>query len=139
MYCRSGDTTLGFGQGDKVEPPTQFRGLRRFIDSDPASSLLRLLCFVALTNMDHSSVSSNDLNRLCNRFRVLIIGRRNAGKTTILENMTGSEEGAKPEIRNKKGRLVVSASPIYVTSILKLMGIGQPHTCQGRVGGPLSR
>jgi hypothetical protein len=38
--------TLGFGQGDKVEPPTQFRELRRFIDSDPASSL-RLLCFAS--------------------------------------------------------------------------------------------
>ena len=64
--------------------------------------------------MDHSSISSEDLNRLCNRFRVLIIGRRNAGKTTILENMTGSEEGAKPEIRDKEGRLVVRVpSHIY--------------------------
>jgi hypothetical protein len=74
--------------------------------------------------MDHSFVSSKDLDQLCNRFRVLIIGRRNAGKTTILENMTGSKEGAKPEIRDKEGCLVVSASPIYVTSILKLMPTG---------------
>jgi GTPase SAR1 family protein len=43
---------------------------------------------------------------------VLIIGRRNAGKTTILEKMTGSEEGAKPEIRDKGGNLVVRASLI---------------------------
>jgi len=55
---------------------------------------------------------------------VLIIGRRNAGKTTILEKMTGSEEGAKPVIRDKKGRLVVWASLIYLTSIVKLMVIG---------------
>jgi hypothetical protein len=41
---------------------------------------------------------------------MLIIGRRNAGKTTILEKMTGSEVGAKPEIRDKEGRLVVRAS-----------------------------
>ena len=47
-----------------------------------------------------------------NRFRVLIIGRRNAGKTTILEKMTGSEEGATREIRNNEGRLVVRASLI---------------------------
>ncbi len=47
-----------------------------------------------------------DLRGLCKRFRVLIIGRRNAGKTTILEKMTGSEEGAIPEIRDQ-GRLVV--------------------------------
>ena len=52
-------------------------------------------------------VSPWDLKRLCgDRFRVLIIGRRNAGKTTILEKMTGSEEGAMPEIRDR-GRLVV--------------------------------
>ncbi len=52
-------------------------------------------------------VSPKDLRRLCKRFRVLIIGRRNAGKTTILEKMTGSEEGAMPEIRNQEGDLVV--------------------------------
>ena len=51
-------------------------------------------------------VSPEDLRQFCKRFRVLIIGRRNAGKTTILEKMTGSEEGAMPEIRDR-GRLVV--------------------------------
>jgi GTPase SAR1 family protein len=85
------------------------------------------------------SVSSEDLNRLCKRFRVLIIGRRNAGKTTILENMTGSEEGAKPEIRDKDGNLVVRAFLIYLSPIVKLMVTGRSHTCQGRVGGPSSR
>jgi GTPase SAR1 family protein len=69
-------------------------------------------------------LSSGDLSRLCNRFRVLIIGRRNAGKTTILEKMTGSEVGAKPEIRDKKRGLVVRAFLIYLTSIVKLMVIG---------------
>ncbi|KAF8503439.1 hypothetical protein F5888DRAFT_1662083 [Russula emetica] len=68
--------------------------------------------------------SSEELNRLCKRFRVLIIGRRNAGKTTILEKMTGSEVGAKPEIRDEEGRLVVWASLIYLTSLAKLMVIG---------------
>ena len=62
--------------------------------------------------MDH--LSSGDLSRLCDRFRVLIIGRRNAGKTTILEKMTGSEEGVKPEIRDKEGHLVVRASLIFL-------------------------
>ncbi|KAF8495671.1 hypothetical protein F5888DRAFT_1946930, partial [Russula emetica] len=51
-------------------------------------------------------ISSEDISRVCKRFRVLIIGRRNAGKTTILEKMTGSDEGAMPEIRDKEGRLV---------------------------------
>jgi hypothetical protein len=89
-----------------VEPPTQFRRPPRSHRQPPASSL-RLLCFIDLANMD---LSPGDLDRLCNRFRVLIIGRRNAGKTTILEKMAGSEEGAEPEIRDKEGRLVVRAS-----------------------------
>ncbi|KAF8502133.1 hypothetical protein F5888DRAFT_1669465 [Russula emetica] len=50
--------------------------------------------------------SSGDLSRLCKRFRVLIIGRRNAGKTTILEKITSSEVGVEPEIRDEEGRLV---------------------------------
>jgi GTPase SAR1 family protein len=84
-------------------------------------------------------LSSGDLSRLCDRFRVLIIGRRNAGKTTILEKMTGSEVGAKPEIHDEEGRLVeVRASLIHLTSIVKLMVIGQPNTCQSRGGGPSS-
>jgi hypothetical protein len=84
-------------------------------------------------------ISSDDLSRLCKRFRVLIIRRRNAGKTTIPEKMSGSEVGAKPEIRDKEGRLVVGASLIYLTSVVKLMVIGRPDTCQGRVGGPSSQ
>ena len=47
-------------------------------------------------------------------------------------------EGAKPEICNKQGDLVVWASLMYLTSIVKLKVIGGPNTCQGRVGGPLS-
>ena len=86
-------------------------------------------------------LSSQDFDRLCNRFRVLIIGRRNAGKTTILEKITSSDEGTKPEIRNKEGHLVVRVSPMYLTSIVKLMDIERPglSTCQGRVEGPSSR
>ena len=56
--------------------------------------------------------SPEELNRLCKRFRVLIIGRRNSGKTTILEKMTGGEAGAEPEIRDEKGELVVRVSLI---------------------------
>ncbi len=72
------------------------------------------------TNTDFSS---EDISRFCGRFRVLIIGRRNAGKTTILEKMTGSEVGAKPEIRDTEGRLVVRASLIS-NNIVKLMVVG---------------
>ena len=69
-------------------------------------------------------LSSEELHEFCDRFRVLIIGRRNAGKTTILEKMTGSEVGAKPEIRDERGRLVVRPFLVYLTLIVKLMVIG---------------
>ena len=51
--------------------------------------------------------SPEQLRKLCPKFRILIIGRRNAGKTTILENMTGNEPEVEPEIRGKEVRLVV--------------------------------
>jgi ribosome biogenesis GTPase A len=69
-----------------------------------SSTLVPLLCSADFINMD---VSPEKLKKLCPQFRVLIMGRRNAGKTTILEKMTGSEAGAKPRIRDKEGRLVV--------------------------------
>ena len=69
-------------------------------------------------------ISSEEIRYLCRRFRVLIIGRRNAGKTTILEKMTGSDVGVKPVIHDKEGRLVVRAPLIYLTLIVKLMVIG---------------
>ena len=55
-------------------------------------------------------VSPETLKQVCKQFRVLIMGRRNAGKTTILEKMTGNEAGAKPEIRDENGDLVVCTS-----------------------------
>ena len=61
-------------------------------------------------------VSPETLKQVCKRYRVLIIGRRNAGKTTILEKMTGSEAGAEPEIRDENGVLVACTSlSLYVT------------------------
>jgi GTPase SAR1 family protein len=64
-------------------------------------------------------LSSDDLRYLYKQYRVLIIGRRNAGKTTILEKMTGSDEGARPVIRNKEGHLVVRTSLVHLRSIIK--------------------
>ena len=41
----------------------------------------------------------------CPHFRILIIGRANAGKTTILEKVCGVARGTQPIIiRDKKGR-----------------------------------
>ena len=41
----------------------------------------------------------------CPYFRILIIGRANAGKTTILEKVCGVQQGTKPIIYDKDGKL----------------------------------
>ena len=59
----------------------------------------------------------NDIMQLreeyrCPHFRILVIGRANAGKTTILEKVCGVGKGTKPIIINdKEGRL--DETPIY--------------------------
>ena len=41
----------------------------------------------------------------CPHFRILVIGRANAGKTTILEKVCGVDKGAKPIIYDRNGKL----------------------------------
>ena len=41
----------------------------------------------------------------CPHFRILIIGRANAGKTTILEKACGVQQGTKPIIYDENGKL----------------------------------
>ena len=43
---------------------------------------------------------------LCQYFRILVIGRANAGKTTILEKVCGVGKETKPIIHDKDGELV---------------------------------
>ena len=48
----------------------------------------------------------------CPYFHILVMGRANAGKTTILEKVCGVEKGAQPIIiHDKKGKL--DESPMY--------------------------
>lgn len=46
-----------------------------------------------------------DFRQKCRRFRVLIIGPQNAGKTTILERLTG-DKIERAEFRSPEGNLV---------------------------------
>jgi GTPase SAR1 family protein len=39
----------------------------------------------------------------CHHFRILVIGRANAGKTTILKKVCGVENGTEPIIYDKNG------------------------------------
>ena len=57
----------------------------------------------------------------CPHFRILIIGRANAGKTTILEKVCGVAKGMQPIIiHDKRGKL--DESSVYFSHILFLLG-----------------
>ena len=47
-----------------------------------------------------------EIRRRCPQFRILIIGKANAGKTTILRKLCNAEPNAKPIIFDEKGRKV---------------------------------
>jgi hypothetical protein len=66
---------------------------------------------------DLADTNTYDITQLreeysCPHFCILVIGRANAGKTTILEKVCGVGKGTKPIIiQNREGRL--DESPIY--------------------------
>ena len=51
---------------------------------------------------------ANAIRGKCNRFRILIIGRANAGKTTILQKVCNTTK--KPVIYNSNGKKVCSVN-----------------------------
>ncbi|KAJ7321942.1 hypothetical protein DFH08DRAFT_712480 [Mycena albidolilacea] len=55
--------------------------------------------------MSRTLLDVQHIQDICPRFRVLVIGRRNAGKTTILKKMSGSD-GSDVEIRDVEGKKV---------------------------------
>jgi GTPase SAR1 family protein len=61
-----------------------------------------------MSTMDETPIvphlSNEDIKRKFNRFRILIIGRANSGKTTILQKICGTTE--KPQIYDSKGKKV---------------------------------
>ena len=50
----------------------------------------------------------------CPYFRILVIGRANAGKTTILEKVCGVAKGTTPIILDKEGMSDEVHGPIYL-------------------------
>ena len=59
----------------------------------------------ALKIADEAPLSMLKERYKCPHFRILIIGRANAGKTTILEKVCGVERGTKPIIYDQDGML----------------------------------
>ena len=64
---------------------------------------------------------AGNLRRLTERFRVLIIGRANAGKTTILQRVCNTTE--QPKIFNREGHEVFHV-PYIIIIIHYLMWVG---------------
>ncbi|KAF8341789.1 hypothetical protein F5887DRAFT_1135775 [Amanita rubescens] len=54
---------------------------------------------------------------LCPHFRILVIGRANAGKTTILEKICGVARGTKPIIYDKDGKELLPTGSHLISSI----------------------
>lgn len=53
------------------------------------------------TNPTSSELRAERIREKCDRFRILIIGRANAGKTTVLQRICNTTEN--PEIYDSKG------------------------------------
>jgi len=45
-----------------------------------------------------------EIRRECPQFRILIVGKANAGKTTILRKVCNAKPGAKPVMYDMKGK-----------------------------------
>ena len=76
----------------------------------PPSSKLKL-CFNRdfdwyILDADETQVKMLREHYLCPHFRILVIGRANAGKTTILEKVCGVVKGTNPIIYDKNGKFV---------------------------------
>ena len=63
----------------------------------------KLMCNMLYTDVEQ--VIALKERYKCPHFRILIIGRANAGKTTILEKVCGVEQGTKPIIYDESGKL----------------------------------
>ena len=55
----------------------------------------------------------------CPHFRILVIGRANAGKTTILEKVCGVAKGTKPIIYDKDGKPIQNSCMLHSYSVLR--------------------
>ena len=54
-------------------------------------------------------LTPDEIRKECNRFRVLVIGKANAGKTTILRKICNVDSGVQPIILDQKGEVIEDA------------------------------
>jgi GTPase SAR1 family protein len=60
-------------------------------------------CDILVMNIDAESIMMLKKQYECPHFHILVIGRANAGKTTILEKVCGVAQGTKPIIYDERG------------------------------------
>jgi len=53
------------------------------------------------------ALDAADIRRECPRFRILIIGKANAGKTTILRKVCNAKPDTKPDIYDAEGKKII--------------------------------
>jgi ABC-type cobalamin/Fe3+-siderophores transport system ATPase subunit len=87
--------------------------LKNDVGERSSKRLITLLpLFAPISPTSHTTVSMdpNDetvmLRAKCKRFRILVVGRANAGKTTILKAICGSTENGKVRDRSSSRREV---------------------------------
>jgi len=56
------------------------------------------------------ALSAKEIRRKCPQFRILIIGKANAGKTTILRKVCNAKPDANPTVYDAEGKMVQQAS-----------------------------
>ena len=71
------------------------------------------------TTVNRNEARAQELRKKAGRFRILIVGRANSGKTTILQKICKTDE--KPEIFNSKGEQVRRRSPRRALYILMFL------------------
>ena len=67
------------------------------------------------SNVNRNEDRGEELREKAGRFRILIIGRANSGKTTILQKICKTDEN--PDIFNSKGEKVRSMSLLSLINI----------------------
>lgn len=50
--------------------------------------------------------TAEQIREECSQFRILVIGKANTGKTTILRKVCNASPGVKPIVRDRKGNLI---------------------------------
>jgi len=74
------------------------------------------------------------IRRQCRQFRILVVGKANAGKTTILRKVCNAKRGAMPIMRDAEGKEVIVKRDLADVCHGNLALSGQTNTALGPCG-----